>query len=332
MLAVLYHFTDTLSPDIAQFKPSEGTTNPSLLFLAAQQPEHAGVLTRTVEYIRSLDRSLTTAEKLDRGVEYLAVQFGTEIYKLTGGISTEADVTLSFNTAATVAAALRIIDLYKENGVPKEAVRVKISATWEGIQASRVLENEHGVSTLVTVVFSLTQVIAAAEAGATCVAPYVGRIGDWYLANGDKSGRDRGIERTQEMQNYLRKYNFKTKVMGASFRTVDQIVPLAGIDYLTIVPSVLRELEKSEIEVQPQLTTESGKCHTIWRSGPRINRVEAAAADLPKISYINNESAWRWAFNSDACAVEKSAEAMRKFAEDTESLKALIAKHLQPNA
>ncbi len=230
--------------------------------MAAQQPEHAGVLTRTVDYIRSLDQSLTTAEKLDRGVEYLAVQFGTEIYKITGGISTEADVTFSFDTAATVAAALRIIDLYKEHSVPKEAVRIKISGTWEGIQAARILENEHGVGTLVTVVFGLTQVIAAAEAGATCVAPYVGRIGDWYRAHGDNSGRDVGVERTQEMQNYLRKYNFKTKVMGASFRTVDQVVRLAGIDYLTIVPSVLRKLEESGIEVQPQLTAESGKCYT----------------------------------------------------------------------
>jgi transaldolase len=119
----------TLSLDIAQFKPSEGTTNPSLLLSAAQQPGHAGVVLRTVEYIRSLDKTLVSAEKLNGGVEYLAVQFGTEIYKQTGGISTETDAALSFDTAAMVAAGLRIIDLYKQHGVPKEAVRVKISAT-----------------------------------------------------------------------------------------------------------------------------------------------------------------------------------------------------------
>lgn len=298
--------------EIAQFKPSEGTTNPSLLYAAAQLSEHAGILSRTVEYARSLDKSLTKTEQLNRAVEYLAVQFGVEIYKLTGGISTEADVSYSFDTAATVAAALRIIDLYRDHGVPKEAVRIKISATWEGIQASRILENEHGVSTLVTIVFGLSQAIAAAEAGATCIAPYVGRIRDWYIASGNISGQDMGIQRTKEMQNYLRKHGFKkTKIMGASFRSTDQVIALAGVDYLTISPAILRGLEKREEKIQPQLTEKT-----------------AAALDLPMISYINNESAWRWAFNSDACAVEKSAEAMRKFAEDTENLKVLIAKKL----
>lgn len=189
------------------------------------------------------------------------MQFGVEIYKLTGGISTEADVSYSFDTAATVAAGLRIIDLYREHGVPKEAVRIKISATWEGIQASRILENEHGVSTLVTIVFGLSQAIAAAEAGATCIAPYVGRIGDWYKARGNKPGRDMGIQKTKEMQNYLRKYGFKTKVMGASFRSTDQVIALAGVDYLTISPAILRGLENREEKIQPQLTEKTGKCN-----------------------------------------------------------------------
>ena len=215
-----------------------------------------------MEYARSLDKSLTKTEQLNRAVEYLAVQFGVEIYKLTGGISTEADVSYSFDTAATVAAGLRIIDLYRDHGVPKEAVRIKISATWEGIQASRILENEHGVSTLVTIVFGLSQAIAAAEAGATCIAPYVGRIRDWYIASGDKSGRDMGIQRTKEMQNYLRKYGFKkTKIMCASFRSTDQVIALAGVDYLTISPAILRGLEKRQEKIQPQLTEKTGKCN-----------------------------------------------------------------------
>jgi transaldolase len=186
------------------------------------------------------------------------VQFGTEIYKLTGRVSTEVDVVHSFNTEATIAAALRVISLYAEQGVPKEKVRIKISATWEGIKAASVLAREHGVSVLITIVFGMVQAITAAEAGVTCIAPYVGRISDWHKAQGTTKG-DKGVERVRDMQNYLRKYGYETQVMGASFRNTGQVKQLAGTDLLTISPAVLELLEREEGDFGPCLTKESGK-------------------------------------------------------------------------
>lgn len=259
--------TDTADfNEIARFKPSEGTTNPSLLYLVAQLPQYSHILDQTVEFARKQDASLSTSQRLDRAVEYLAVEFGTEIYKLTGGISTEADVTFSFDVQATIDAALRIIALYAERGVPKSAVRIKISATWEGIQAARILENEHGIGVLITIVFGMTQAITAAEAGVTCIAPYVGRIGDWFKVNGgqaSKSGADMGVARVQDMQDYIRKYGYKTKVMAASFRNPGQAIALAGVDLLTIAPSILIQLEEQTEDVIPQLTAKTGKLKPI---------------------------------------------------------------------
>ena len=190
-------------------------------------------------------------------VDFLAVQFGSQIHKLTGRVSTEVDVTLSFDTAATVAAALRIIDLYREQGVPKDQVRIKISATWEGIQAARVLQREHGISCLVTVVFGLAQAIAAAEAGADAIAPYVGRISDWGKLHGAEG--DLGVTTVASIQNYLRKYGFQTKVMAASFRNVEQVRSLAGIDLLTAAPTIIEALGKETEPIVPKLTSETGK-------------------------------------------------------------------------
>lgn len=186
-----------------------------------------------------------------------------EIYKITGGISTEVDVTLSFNTSATVEAALRIIELYRQHDVPKESVRIKIAATWEGIQAARILEESHGVSVLITVVLGLVQAVTAAEAGASCIAPYVGPIGDWYKfhdsaaksADGDVHV---GVKKAKEMQDYFRKYGYKTKVMGAGFQNTGQVTSLAGMDYLTIPPALLKELDGQTGDVPAQLTAETG--------------------------------------------------------------------------
>lgn len=174
-------------------------------------------------------------------MEYLAVEFGIEIHKLTGGIPTEADVSLSFDTSAIVDAVLRIIELYKKYNVPKEAVRIKISATWEGIQAACILDTDYGISVLITVVFGLVQAILAAEAVATCIVPHVGRIGDWHKANDPAAqslGFVMGVEKVKEMQDYLRKYNFKTKVMGASFRNTKQVKVVRVYIYHPIVRPV----------------------------------------------------------------------------------------------
>uniref|UniRef100_A0A8H7NLK2 Transaldolase n=1 Tax=Bionectria ochroleuca TaxID=29856 RepID=A0A8H7NLK2_BIOOC len=274
---------------IAAFRPSEGTTNPSLIFAAAQNASYEPLLAKTISYIRSLPKETCREEQLSRAVEMLSVQFGKEIYKLTGRISTEVDVSLSFNTAGTVAAALRILELYAAEGIPKDKVRIKISATWEGIQATRILQKEHGASCLVTIVFGSVQAIAAAEAGADAIAPYVGRIADYGKQHGHQGDL----------------------VMAASFRNVEQIRALAGIDLLTAAPSILELVEADSRLVVPVLTVES-----------------AQAAELQHASYINDESKFRWAFNADALAVEKSAEAMRKFGDDTEKLKSLLSKLL----
>ncbi|OAA63382.1 Transaldolase [Niveomyces insectorum RCEF 264] len=302
--------------DIARFRPSEGTTNPTLLFLAAQKPAYAGLVDKALAYARDLPTATSLAERLSAAVDCLAVQFGAQIYKLTGRVSTEVDVALSFDTPATVRAALRIVQLYEAAGVPHNGVRIKISATWEGIEAARILQRDHGVSCLVTVVFGLAQAVAAAEAGADAVAPYVGRIADWGRAHGYANGSgteelDLGVETVSRIQNHLRKYGFKTRVMAASFRSVDQVRQLAGIDLLTAAPGILEAVEKETEPIVPQLTAES-----------------AAAADLPELAFKGNEAAFRWAFNSDACAVEKSADAMRRFHEDTEKLKQLLASKL----
>ncbi|KAH8897609.1 transaldolase [Thozetella sp. PMI_491] len=291
---------------ITNFKASEGTTNPSLLYQAAQNASYSSLLAETVAFAKSMPTSISEAERLSAAVDFLAVQFGTQIYKLTGKISTEVDVTLSFDTAATVASALRIIDLYTKQGVPKEGIRIKISATWEGIQAARILQAEHNVSCLVTIVFGMTQAIAAAEAGVDAIAPYVGRLSDWGALNGFKG--DLGISTVSNIQNYLRKYGFKTQVMAASFRNVNQVTSLAGIDLLTAAPAILEAVEKETNPIEAKLTPGT-----------------AFTADLAQVSYINNEAGFRWAFNSDACAVEKSADAMRRFAQDTQKLKDLLS-------
>jgi transaldolase len=194
---------------------------------------------------------------LQLAAEFLAVQFGTEIYKLTGRVSTEVDVIHSFNKEATIAAALRMISLYAAQGVPKDKVRIKISATWEGIKAASFLTHEHGISVLITIVFGMVQAITAAEAGVACIAPYVGRISDWHKAQG-MTGGDKGVEIVRDMQNYLRKYGYGTEVMGASFRNTEQVKQLAGTDLLTISPVVLELLEKEKGDFGPCLTSESG--------------------------------------------------------------------------
>jgi transaldolase len=210
-------------------------------------------------------------------------------------------------------------------------VRIKISATWEGVQAGRILERDHAVSVLITIVFGMVQAVTAAEAGVTCIAPYVGRIGDWFKVNGNAAEKeiDMGVERVSDMQNYLRNHGYATKVMAASFRSPEQALALAGVDNLTIAPSILTRLLQRKEHVEPKLTRESGQFMiSLGEAIANILFTIASTSRLQKVSYVNDESAFRWAFNADACAVEKSADAMRKFAADTESLKALIRARL----
>lgn len=245
-----------MPPEITRFQPSEGTTNPSLLYAAAQLPAYTSLLQAAASYARSLALS-DRAGALSRAVEFLAVSFGTAIYHATGGVATEVDVACSFDTATTVAAALRLVTLYEANGVPRSSVRIKIAATWEGIQAGRVLEAEHGVRVLVTVVFGLVQALTAAEAGVECVALYVGRIGDWWRARREGE-EDMGVREVRRMQRVLRARGFMTKVMAASFRTPEQIRMLAGVDLLTVAPAILEALEEESEGHEVVLVDEQG--------------------------------------------------------------------------
>lgn len=233
------------------------------MYQAAQQTTYAPLVAESIRHAQGLPTEIEKQERLECAVDYLAVLFGFQIYQLTGRVATEVNVRHSFNTQATVEAALRILGLYGKKGVPKSAVRIKISATWEGIQAGRILERDHGASVLITVVFGLVQAIAAAEAGVSCIAPYVGRIRDWFGVQSQgppkDAATDMGVVRVHEMQNYLRKYHPRTQVMGASLRSIEQVKDLAGIDMLTLAPSILSVLEGDESAVVPQLTDESSR-------------------------------------------------------------------------
>lgn len=296
------------------------------MYKAAKDPTYESLIRAAVEYAKSLDTAVTSAERLSAAVDFLAVQFGTQIYSLTGRISTEVDVALSFDADATVASALRLLELYKAQGVPREAVRIKISGTWEGIQAARVLQRDHGASCLVTVVFSLVQAIAAAEAGVDAIAPYVGRLADWGRLHGIEG--DHGVATVSKMQNYLRKFGYKTQVMAASFRTTTQVRALAGVDLLTASPEILEAMLRETEPVAPKLTRNTGKRNNIQELILNLsNPSQVHDLDVPKISYINDEPKFRWDFNQDECAVEKSADAMRQFGEDTERLKAILQQY-----
>ncbi|KAF7845784.1 hypothetical protein BT93_L0675 [Corymbia citriodora subsp. variegata] len=221
---------------IDKYKPQDATTNPSLILAASKKPEYAKLIDAAVEYGAKHGKDLD--DKVDATLDNLLVQFGTEILKIVPGkVSTEVDARFSFDTEASVNKALHIIDLYKEAGIGKERVLIKIASTYEGIKAAHILQSKHGINCNLTLMFSQVQAIAAAEAGAFLISPFVGRILDWYKANHKKEyspQEDPGVKSVKEIYNYYKKFGYKTIVMGASFRNVGEITELAGCDYLTI--------------------------------------------------------------------------------------------------
>lgn len=239
----------------------------------------------------------------------LAVAFGTEITKIVPGyVSTEVDARLSFDTEATVKKARELIKLYDEVGVKKERILIKVAATWEGIQAAKILEKE-GITCNVTLIFSIAQAIACAEVGATLISPFVGRIMDWYkLAKGVDAfepSEDPGVMSVTSIYNYLKKYDYETIVMGASFRNAGEILELAGCDRLTISPQLLEELTNGTNEVTQKL-----------------DAAKAKEMDIPKVEMT--ESNFRWMMNEDAMATEKLAEGIRGFANDIVKLEEIV--------
>jgi transaldolase len=290
---------------LAAFAPRDATTNPSLILKAVQQPDYAPLLAETVAAHRG--------EPLEAIVDQVLVRFGREILKVVPGrVSTEVDARLSFDTAATIARAHRLIALYEAQGVARERVLIKIAATWEGIQAARALERE-GIHCNLTLLFAFCQAVACGEAGVRLISPFVGRIYDWYKksagAGWDEAANagenDPGVKSVSQIYTYYKKFGIDTEVMGASFRNVGQIVALAGCDLLTISPELLAQLQASEAPV-PR----------------RLDAAAAQAAPIHAVSY--NEAAFRYALNEDAMATEKLAEGIRAFAVDAAKLDAMI--------
>jgi transaldolase len=290
---------------LAQFAPRDATTNPSLILKAVQQPEYAPLLADTVAAHRE--------QPLDEIVDQVLVRFGREILKVVPGrVSTEVDARLSFDSAATLARARRLIGLYEAADVPRERVLIKIAATWEGIQAARVLETE-GIHCNLTLLFAFAQAVACGDAGVTLISPFVGRIYDWHKkqagAAWDDAARaganDPGVQSVERIYTHYKRFGIATEVMGASFRNVGQIVALAGCDLLTISPELLAALQASDAPVIR-----------------RLDPAAAATADLPEVHH--DEAGFRYALNDDAMATEKLAEGIRAFAADAARLDTMI--------
>ncbi|MBK5970554.1 MULTISPECIES: transaldolase [Thiorhodovibrio] len=291
---------------IAAYKPQDATTNPSLLFKAAQISHYRHLLEDALAYGQR--KGGDTDEQTGWIMDKLAVNFGQEILKIVPGrVSTEIDARLSFDTQGTIARAERLVNLYQEIGVdPTSRVLFKIASTWEGIQAAAELERR-GIHCNLTLLFSFPQAVACADAGVTLISPFVGRILDWYKAaehvDSYPADQDPGVLSVQRIFNYYKRHGYDTVVMGASFRNREEILALAGCDYLTISPALLDEL--------------SGK------DGPLERKLDAAAAremDIERVSF--DEKAFRWGLNEVAMATEKLAEGIRLFTADTQKLEA----------
>ena len=286
---------------INQHKPQDATTNPSLIYLAAQKPEYARLLDDAIQY--ALKSPGDRPARREAGMDKLMVNFGCEILKIVPGrVSTEVDAALSFDTEGTVNKAHRLIALYEAAGIARERVLIKIASTWEGIRAAERLERE-GIHCNLTLLFSFAQAVACAEAHVTLISPFVGRIYDWHRKERGAEippEQDPGVASVARIYNYFKKFDYQTQVMGASFRKVDQIVRLAGCDLLTISPDLLQQM-KTQGEVQ------------------RCLRVETArASDEQKIHL--DEKTFRWLHNEDAMANDKLSEGIRKFNADTRKL------------
>ncbi|KAF2728513.1 transaldolase [Polyplosphaeria fusca] len=299
---------------IDKYKPQDATTNPSLILAASKKPEYAKLIDEAVEYGKKHGKSVE--EQVDATLDSLLCQFGSEILKIVPGkVSTEVDARFSFSTEDSVNKALHIIDLYKQMGISKDRILIKIASTWEGIKAAEILQSKHGINCNLTLMFSLPQAIAAAEAGAFLISPFVGRILDWYKAATKKeysASEDPGVKSVQSIFNYYKKFGYKTIVMGASFRSIGEVTELAGCDYLTIAPNLLENLYNSTDSVPKKLDAS-----------------DATSLDIEKKTYINSEADFRFDFNEEQMAVEKLREGISKFAADAVTLKDILRKKIE---
>ncbi|WP_163938259.1 transaldolase [Paraferrimonas sp. SM1919] len=293
---------------IKQFQPEDATTNPSLILKAAQIPEYQPLITDAVNWAKAQGNSGQAL--LDDAGDKLAVNIGLEILKLVPGrISTEVDARLSFDTEASIAKARKLIKMYSDAGIDKSRILIKLASTWEGIKAAEILEQE-GINCNLTLLFSFAQARACAEAGVYLISPFVGRILDWYKKSTGEDyvgAADPGVISVTDIYNYYKEHGYNTVVMGASFRNTGEIVELAGCDRLTIGPSLLEELQKSNALVEQKLV---------------------AATDVKPAPTALTEQEFRWQFNEDAMAVEKLAEGIRNFAVDQGKLEVMLSEEL----
>jgi len=288
---------------IARHRPQDATTNPSLLFHAAQMPVYHHLVEEATGL--ALERGGSHEEMAGEFIDRLFVLFGCEILKVVPGrVSTEVAASLSFDTAGTIAKGRKLISLYEKQGVARNRVLIKVASTWEGIRAAELLEKE-GIHCNLTLLFSFAQAVACAEAGVTLISPFVGRIYDWYKKEGGgaeiPADKDPGVASVTRIYNYYKKYDYKTQVMGASFRNVNQIVRLAGSDLLTISPELLDQLEK-----------------TLGIVDRKLDPVKAQNIREERLHL--DEKTFRWMHNEDAMATEKLAEGIRKFNSDARHL------------
>jgi transaldolase len=288
---------------IKQFAPQDATTNPSLIYKAAQMPQYQHLIDDALRWAKAQGGDVLKAAMLK-----LAVNFGREILQLIPGrVSTEVDARLSFDTQATIDQARELIALYEAECISRERILIKIASTWEGIKAAEQLEQE-GIHCNLTLMFQFIQAVACAQAKVTLISPFVGRIYDWYKKHNARDytpAEDPGVLSVAKIYQYYHHFDYPTIVMGASFRSAGQIEQLAGCDYLTISPSLLSELQQDDGVLVQQLSEQAAKAL-------QLNNITA------------DEQTFRWEMNQDAMATEKLAEGIRAFAADIEKLEAMI--------
>ncbi len=300
---------------IRKYEPTDATTNPSLIFQAAQEEQYQYLIDEAVRW--GVQKTSNEKQMLRFIMAKLFVNFGIEILKIIPGrVSTEVDARLSFDVEGSIQKATMLIGLYESAGIDRSRVLIKLASTWEGVQAARILEDE-GIHCNMTLMFSLAQAAACAEAGATLISPFVGRILDWYKANQHVESyppeKDPGVCSVYQIYNYFKKFDYSTQIMGASFRNIDEILQLAGCDLLTIAPKFLEVLSSDEGTVERKLHSKAAK-----------------EMDIQKIDV--NEKTFRWGLNENAMATEKLADGIRRFAADTVKLEKHIMEQLAAKA
>jgi transaldolase len=292
---------------IREFEPTDATTNPSLIYAATQKESYSHFLDEVLSNRRG--SGLSGAAQIEDIIEHLLVRFGCEILKIVPGrVSTETDARFSFDVEGSIEKARRLVDLYRKQGIERERVLIKIASTWEGFLAAEQLQKE-GIKCNMTLLFSLPQAVRAVEVKAQLISPFVGRIYDWFKAANKRDytgAEDPGVKSVKEIYTYYKKFDYKTEVMGASFRNIGQILELAGCDLLTISPELMKELSESHNPVEQKLSPE---------------KIKDAKIDILEL----DEKKFRFLLNDDAMASDKTAEGIRKFAADIAKLEKFVA-------